>query len=68
MNDREAARDFETREGVFSGEELLLSFEDFVVARFAFFVAHRREFNGLTAGFDGLGLFDSRPLRIGGER
>jgi len=59
LNDREAARDFKAREGVLSGKELLLSFKDFVVARFAFFVTEGREFHGLAAGFDGFGLFDS---------
>ena len=67
LNDREAARDFEAREGVLSGEELLLSFEDFVVAGPAFFVAHGRQFDSLAAGFDGLGLFDS-PFFVSAAR
>ena len=62
LNDGEATRGFDSRECVFGGKELLLSFQDFVVAGLAFFVTHRRQLNRFASGADGLALLDALVL------
>ena len=70
LNDRKPAPGLDLRERVFRGKELLLSLENFVIARFAFLVAVGRHRHGLATGIDGLGLLNAFLVKsaVGYER